>query len=202
VWLAPADESDDGGGTRGAAASSDTSPGPAAREVATLALHVEGLGSLVDGGGFIDGADGAQLVGGVPRARALADRTYSRRKAGAPQFVPPGRCLVLLASHADALWGGGAPGCDPRRRGSPVTAGARAFRKVRADLVVPSFRGHRPGETGHVAGPGRPIPASATYRIAGVPLCPIATRRFIRREELPHACVPVRAADLPLTATS
>ncbi len=32
-----------------------------------------------------------------PRARELADRHYNRQKPGAPQFVPPGRCLVLYA---------------------------------------------------------------------------------------------------------
>ncbi len=39
-----------------------------------------------------------------PRAVALADRHCSRRKVGSPQFVPPGRCLVLLTPAADALW--------------------------------------------------------------------------------------------------
>lgn len=39
-----------------------------------------------------------------PRARPLADRHYNRQKVGAPQFVPPGRCLVLLTPQADALW--------------------------------------------------------------------------------------------------
>lgn len=39
-----------------------------------------------------------------PFARAIADRHYNRQKVGAPQFVPPGRCLVLV-THADsALW--------------------------------------------------------------------------------------------------
>jgi hypothetical protein len=32
----------------------------------------------------------------------LADRHYNRQKPGTPQFVPPGRCIVLLAE--DALW--------------------------------------------------------------------------------------------------
>jgi hypothetical protein len=32
-----------------------------------------------------------------PKARALADRHYNRQKIGTPQFVPPGRCLVLYA---------------------------------------------------------------------------------------------------------
>lgn len=38
------------------------------------------------------------------RALPLADRHYNRRKIGSPQFVPPGRCLVLLTDAADALW--------------------------------------------------------------------------------------------------
>lgn len=37
-----------------------------------------------------------------PRACALANRHYSRQKPGTPQFVPPGRCIVLLRD--DALW--------------------------------------------------------------------------------------------------
>ena len=39
-----------------------------------------------------------------PRAAALADRHYTRQKPGSRQFVPPGRCLVLLTLAADALW--------------------------------------------------------------------------------------------------
>lgn len=41
-----------------------------------------------------------------PRAVALADRHYSRQKIGSPQFVPPGRCLVLYAETDTgcAIW--------------------------------------------------------------------------------------------------
>lgn len=39
-----------------------------------------------------------------PRARVLADRHYNRQSVGAPNFVPPGRCLVLLTPDARALW--------------------------------------------------------------------------------------------------
>ena len=39
-----------------------------------------------------------------PRAVALADRHYSRQKPGTPQFVKPGRCLVLLTEPPQALW--------------------------------------------------------------------------------------------------
>lgn len=38
------------------------------------------------------------------RALPLADRHYNRQKPGTPQFVPPGRCFVLLTTDADALW--------------------------------------------------------------------------------------------------
>jgi len=34
----------------------------------------------------------------------LADRHYNRRKIGSPQFVPPGRCLVLKTVKLDAFW--------------------------------------------------------------------------------------------------
>lgn len=37
-------------------------------------------------------------------ACALADRHYSRRKVGAPQFMPPGQTLVLLADGAVFGW--------------------------------------------------------------------------------------------------
>lgn len=43
-----------------------------------------------------------------PRAAALADRHYNRQKVGAKQFVPPGRCLVLVdhrvGQSATAFW--------------------------------------------------------------------------------------------------
>lgn len=39
-----------------------------------------------------------------PRALPIADRHYNRQKIGTPQFVPPGRCLVLLDKDATALW--------------------------------------------------------------------------------------------------
>ena len=35
-----------------------------------------------------------------PRAAQLADRHYSRQTIGSPQFVPPGRCLVLYQPGA------------------------------------------------------------------------------------------------------
>jgi hypothetical protein len=38
------------------------------------------------------------------RALPISDRHYNRQKPGTPQFVPPGRCLVLLTEAADAVW--------------------------------------------------------------------------------------------------
>lgn len=41
-----------------------------------------------------------------PFAREIADRHYNRQKVGSPQFVPPGRCLVLksLTPWGRAFW--------------------------------------------------------------------------------------------------
>lgn len=41
-----------------------------------------------------------------PWACRMADRHYNRQKIGSPQFVPPGRCLVLRAETetGSALW--------------------------------------------------------------------------------------------------
>lgn len=38
-----------------------------------------------------------------PRVARIADRHYNRQSIGSPQFVPPGRCLVLRHGD-DALW--------------------------------------------------------------------------------------------------
>ena len=43
-----------------------------------------------------------------PTGRAIADRHYNRQAIGAPGFVPPGACLVLL-SDSPALWVTSAP---------------------------------------------------------------------------------------------
>lgn len=39
-----------------------------------------------------------------PLGRAIADRHYNRQSIGAAQFVPPGRCVVLLADDGLSLW--------------------------------------------------------------------------------------------------
>ncbi len=42
-----------------------------------------------------------------PFACRIADRHYNRQKVGSPQFMPPGRCMVLTAETPTgvALWG-------------------------------------------------------------------------------------------------
>jgi hypothetical protein len=35
---------------------------------------------------------------------ALADRHYNRQSVGSMQFVPPGRCMVLLSQNRQAVW--------------------------------------------------------------------------------------------------
>lgn len=46
-----------------------------------------------------------------PRGCALADRHYSRRTIGSPQFMPPGSCCVFYArtDTGEAVWGTSAP---------------------------------------------------------------------------------------------
>lgn len=39
-----------------------------------------------------------------PVARDIADRHYNRQSPGSAQFVPPGRCMVLLHSTQKAVW--------------------------------------------------------------------------------------------------
>jgi hypothetical protein len=38
------------------------------------------------------------------RALPIADRHYNRRKPGSPQFVAPGKCVVLVSRSLDAVW--------------------------------------------------------------------------------------------------
>jgi hypothetical protein len=46
-----------------------------------------------------------QLSNRADRCAALiADRHYNRQKPGSRQFVPPGRCLVLLSSDRSSVW--------------------------------------------------------------------------------------------------
>ena len=47
-----------------------------------------------------------------PVAARLANRRYNRQKVGAPQFVPPGACLVLQTADTSAVWATSWPFAD------------------------------------------------------------------------------------------
>lgn len=69
-----------------------------------------------------------------PRALPLADRHYNRRKVGSPQFVPPGRCVVLLTAGADALWVTSWPFAEYVRHAWPGAWVNSLFRNESAEL--------------------------------------------------------------------
>lgn len=75
-----------------------------------------------------------------PIGRALADRHYNRQKHGAPQFVPPGRSLVLVTPAADALWITSWPFGEYVRHRWPGAWVCSAFRReggaLASDLIV------------------------------------------------------------------
>jgi hypothetical protein len=66
-----------------------------------------------------------------PAVLPLADRHYNRRKIGSPQFVPPGRCLVL--KHPRAFWVTSWPLGEYVRHAWPGAWICSAFRLERDD---------------------------------------------------------------------
>ena len=72
-----------------------------------------------------------------PPARRIADRHYNRQKVGSPQFVPPGRCLVL--KRDDALWVTSWPFAEYVRHAWPGAWVCSAFRNegdlLSSDLI-------------------------------------------------------------------
>lgn len=73
-----------------------------------------------------------------PRALPLADRHYNRQKIGAPQFVPPGRCLVLITADADALWVTSWPFAEYVKHAWPGAWICSAFRNEARDRYLSS----------------------------------------------------------------
>lgn len=69
-----------------------------------------------------------------PAARAIADRHYNRQKVGAKQFVPPGRCLVLVAPQA--LWITSWPFAQYVKHEWPGAWVCSAFRREGGDVVA------------------------------------------------------------------
>jgi hypothetical protein len=82
-----------------------------------------------------------------PRALPLADRHYNRRRIGSPQFVPPGRCLVLLTDEADALWVTSWPFGEYVRHAWPGAMVNSLFRReagpIASDLIVAALAATR-----------------------------------------------------------
>lgn len=68
-----------------------------------------------------------------PDARAIADRHYNRQKIGAAQFVPPGRCVVLVIPGA-AFWVTSWPFAEYVKHAWPGRWVCSAFRNERPDL--------------------------------------------------------------------
>lgn len=72
-----------------------------------------------------------------PVARAIADRHYNRQSIGAQQFVPPGRCLVLVIP-GEALWITSWPFAEFVKHAWAGAWVCSAFRNERPDLHLSS----------------------------------------------------------------
>lgn len=72
-----------------------------------------------------------------PAARELADRHYNRQKVGAKQFVPPGRCVVLVVPK-EAFWITSWPFAEYVKHAWPGAWVCSAFRNERRDLHLSS----------------------------------------------------------------
>lgn len=81
----------------------ENSPSPTIHEGSPTARDAEPVDNLAEHPAM-DGRSASWSLSwrADPRAAALADRHYTRQSPGSPQFVPPGRCLVLTTPTA--LW--------------------------------------------------------------------------------------------------
>ena len=70
-----------------------------------------------------------------PAARVIADRHYNRQTVGSPQFVPPGRCLVLVAD-GPAFWVTSWPFAEYVRHAWPGAWVCSAFRREGGDMLA------------------------------------------------------------------
>lgn len=73
-----------------------------------------------------------------PRALPLANRHYNRQNPDSDQFVPPGRCLVLLTAQAEALWVTSWPEAAYVKHGWAGAWINSLFRNERRDLFLSS----------------------------------------------------------------
>lgn len=72
-----------------------------------------------------------------PAAREIADRHYNRQKVGAKQFVPPGRCVVLVIPK-QAFWITSWPFAEYVKHAWAGAWVCSAFRNERRDLHLSS----------------------------------------------------------------
>lgn len=69
-----------------------------------------------------------------PVAKAIADRHYNRQNPDSDQFVPPGRCLVLLADVA--LWITSWPKAEYVQHAWPGAWMCSCFRRESGDMLA------------------------------------------------------------------
>lgn len=72
-----------------------------------------------------------------PLGRPIADGHYNRQKPGSKQFVPPGRCIVLVIPDA-ALWVTSWPFAEYVKHAWPGAWVNSTFRNMRRDLYLSS----------------------------------------------------------------
>jgi hypothetical protein len=75
-----------------------------------------------------------------PLARVIADRHYNRQSVGSRQFVPPGRCCVLLEQHQKAYWVTSWPFAEYVKHAWPGAWICAAFRSEDAGASVDLVR--------------------------------------------------------------
>jgi len=77
-----------------------------------------------------------------PKTREIADRHYNRQKPGTPQFVPPGRCLVLYTETktGKAFWVTSWPFAEYVKHAWPSAWVCSAFRNEGAGIASNMIR--------------------------------------------------------------
>ena len=146
---------------------------------------------------------------GDPKARLIADRHYNRQKPGTPQFVPPGRCVVLwtpgavwvtswpFAEYVKHAWAGAwvnslfrrEPDC-PHTASDLITSAIATTRAIFGDpppLGLITFVDA--GKVRHKRDPGR------CYRKAGFHLVGTTKGNLLAWQllpnEMPQSCPPI-----------
>jgi len=121
-----------------------------------------------------------------PSVRSIADRHYNRQSIGSPQFVPPGRCVVLRTEVADAFWITSWPFAEYVRHAWAGAWVCSAFRNESADkssvLITEALAASRT----FFAPPriGSWMKASASHEATRVDRVEIAMVCFVDREKV------------------